>query len=50
MNTKPSHGPIHFRAPSKIFWRTVRGFVYQSLLSLQLDEVSRNWWFLLCMD
>ena len=25
MNTKPSHGPIHFRAPSKIFWRTVRG-------------------------
>ena len=27
MNTKPSHGPIHFRAPSKIFWRTVRGFV-----------------------
>ena len=27
MNTKPSHGPIHFRAPAKIFWRTVRGFV-----------------------
>jgi hypothetical protein len=27
MNTKPSHGPIHFRAPSKIFWRTVRGLV-----------------------
>ena len=25
MNTKPSHGPIHFRAPGKIFWRTVRG-------------------------
>ncbi|KAJ6941732.1 60S ribosomal protein L13a-4-like [Populus alba x Populus x berolinensis] len=25
MNTKPSHGPIHFRAPAKIFWRTVRG-------------------------
>ncbi|EOA25444.1 hypothetical protein CARUB_v10018781mg, partial [Capsella rubella] len=25
MNTKPSHGPIYFRAPSKIFWRTVRG-------------------------
>ncbi|KAJ1427977.1 Ribosomal protein L13 [Sesbania bispinosa] len=22
MNTKPSHGPIHFRAPAKIFWRT----------------------------
>jgi len=27
MNTKPSHGPIHFRAPAKIFWRTVRGSV-----------------------
>uniref|UniRef100_A0A803L3T1 60S ribosomal protein L13a n=1 Tax=Chenopodium quinoa TaxID=63459 RepID=A0A803L3T1_CHEQI len=24
MNTKPSHGPIHFRAPSKIFWRTTK--------------------------
>lgn len=36
MNTKPSHGPIHFRAPSKIFWRTVRGFVNQSL-SIGLD-------------
>ncbi|KMZ71978.1 60S ribosomal protein L13a-4 [Zostera marina] len=22
MNTKPSHGPIHFRAPAKILWRT----------------------------
>ncbi|KAL5073228.1 hypothetical protein RYX36_012212, partial [Vicia faba] len=27
MNTKPSHGPIHFCAPSKIFWRTLRGMV-----------------------
>ncbi|CAB3978311.1 60S ribosomal L13a-like [Paramuricea clavata] len=27
MNTKPSRGPFHFRAPSKIFWRTVRGMV-----------------------
>lgn len=24
-NVKPSRGPYHFRAPSKIFWRTVRG-------------------------
>lgn len=23
----PTHGPVHFRAPSKIFWRTVRGMV-----------------------
>ncbi|XVF81179.1 hypothetical protein PTKIN_Ptkin15bG0136000 [Pterospermum kingtungense] len=27
MNTKPSHGPIHFRSPAKIFWRTVRGMI-----------------------
>jgi len=26
-NVRPTHGPIHFRAPSKIFWRTVRGMV-----------------------
>ncbi|KAH0661231.1 hypothetical protein KY284_026162 [Solanum tuberosum] len=27
MNTKPSHGPIHFRAPSKILWRTICGMI-----------------------
>ncbi|CAM6098219.1 unnamed protein product [Calypogeia fissa] len=27
MNTKPSKGPIHFRAPSRILWRTIRGMV-----------------------
>jgi large subunit ribosomal protein L13Ae len=27
MNTKPSHGPIHFRSPAKILWRTIRGYV-----------------------
>merc|ERR1712001_32732 len=26
-NVKPLRGPFHFRAPSKIFWRTVRGMV-----------------------
>merc|ERR1711963_1273983 len=26
-NVKPSRGPFHFRAPGKIFWRTVRGMV-----------------------
>jgi len=26
-NYKPSRGPIHFRSPSKIFWRTVRGMM-----------------------
>lgn len=24
-NTNPSRGPYHYRAPSRIFWRTVRG-------------------------
>ncbi|KAL7985789.1 hypothetical protein Chor_010955 [Crotalus horridus] len=23
MNTNPSRGPYHFRAPNRIFWRTV---------------------------
>ena len=27
MNTKPSHGPIHFRAPARILWRTIRGMI-----------------------
>merc|ERR1712032_717744 len=27
MNTKPSKGPIHFRSPAKILWRTVRGMI-----------------------
>ncbi|CAL1292341.1 unnamed protein product [Larinioides sclopetarius] len=26
-NINPSRGPFHFRAPSKIFWRTVRGMI-----------------------
>ena len=26
-NVKPSRGPFHFRAPSKIFYKTVRGMV-----------------------
>merc|ERR1719401_2701562 len=31
MNTKPSRGPYHFRAPSKIFCRTVRGILPHKL-------------------
>ncbi|PIK56991.1 putative 60S ribosomal protein L13a [Apostichopus japonicus] len=26
-NTKPSRGPYHFRSPSRIFWRVVRGML-----------------------
>jgi len=29
MNTNPSRGPFHFKAPAKMFWRTVRGMVNQ---------------------
>lgn len=25
MNTNPTRGQFHFRAPSRIFWRTIRG-------------------------
>lgn len=39
MNTKPSHGPIHFRAPAKIFWRTVRGFVSFHVFLSPFDSV-----------
>jgi len=27
MNTQPKRGPIHYRAPSKILWRTIRGML-----------------------
>jgi len=27
MNTNPRRGPIHYRAPARIFWRTVRGML-----------------------
>ena len=26
-NTNPTHGPFHFRAPSRIFYRTIRGMI-----------------------
>lgn len=31
MNTNPARGPYHFRAPSKIFWRAVRGMLPHKL-------------------
>lgn len=31
MNTNPKRGPYHFRAPRKIFWRTVRGMLPHKL-------------------
>ncbi|OBU83397.1 50S ribosomal protein L13, partial [Enterococcus faecium] len=30
-NVKPSRGPFHFRAPSKVFYKTVRGMVPHKL-------------------
>merc|ERR1712087_834888 len=26
-NVNPKHGPFHYRAPSKMFWRVIRGMV-----------------------
>jgi len=26
-NTNPAHGPFHFRSPSRIFYRTIRGMI-----------------------
>ncbi|XP_053206096.1 60S ribosomal protein L13a-like [Panonychus citri] len=44
-NVNPKRGPFHFRAPSKIFWRTVRGMLphktkrgYNALLKLKAHE------------
>ncbi|KAL5108023.1 60S ribosomal protein L13a [Taenia crassiceps] len=31
MNTNPSRGPYHYRAPAKIFWRSVRGMLPHKL-------------------
>ncbi|KAK7285678.1 hypothetical protein RJT34_20456 [Clitoria ternatea] len=46
MNTKPSHGPIHFRAPSNIFWRTIHGLLGDkspfSQQNLQGDGLDRD--------
>merc|ERR1719235_2588818 len=27
MNSNPKHGPLHYRSPAKILWRTIRGMV-----------------------
>lgn len=27
MNTNPKKGPIHYRSPSRILWRTIRGML-----------------------
>ena len=27
MNTNPTRGPFHFRAPARILWRTLRGMI-----------------------
>mmetsp|Transcript_17939 Transcript_17939/g.43125 ORF Transcript_17939/g.43125 Transcript_17939/m.43125 type:complete len:202 (-) Transcript_17939:41-646(-) len=29
MNTNPSRGPFHFKSPSRMVWRTIRGMVHQ---------------------
>merc|ERR1719261_2068896 len=27
MNSNPKQGPLHYRAPAKILWRTIRGMI-----------------------
>ena len=29
MNTNPARGPFHFKSPSMIVWRTIRGMIHQ---------------------
>ncbi|RZR89815.1 hypothetical protein BHM03_00017606 [Ensete ventricosum] len=41
MNTKPSHGPIHFRAPAKILWRTIRGLKAYEGVPPPYDKMKR---------
>ena len=48
MNTKPSHGPIHFRAPSKILWRTIRGCVINISFFSLLKNDMKTWGWLFC--
>ncbi|GKV14922.1 hypothetical protein SLEP1_g25723 [Rubroshorea leprosula] len=49
MNTKPSHGPIHFRAPAKIFWRTVRGSLWDGTAAEIKREKPATWPMLLAV-
>lgn len=37
-NVNPARGPFHFRAPSKIFWKTVRGIV-KIILIIYIDKI-----------
>uniref|UniRef100_A0AAR2LF88 Large ribosomal subunit protein uL13 n=1 Tax=Pygocentrus nattereri TaxID=42514 RepID=A0AAR2LF88_PYGNA len=39
MNTNPSRGPYHFRAPSRIFWRTVRGLLPTTMRDRALERL-----------
>lgn len=37
-NVNPARGPFHFRAPSRIFWKTVRGMVF----CLQRNKITKD--------
>ena len=46
MNTNPRRGPYHFRAPSKIFFRTVRGefrMSWMQVLTIGSTELLQAW-------
>ena len=38
-NSNPRQGPFHFRAPSKILWRTIRGMAPWSHSAARLAEL-----------
>ncbi len=44
MNTNPSRGPFHFRAPSRIFWRTVRGEILKKKKDTLQCLHFKQWW------
>jgi large subunit ribosomal protein L13Ae len=45
-NVKPSRGPFHFRAPSKIFYKTVRGKINMGDSSTQHNTMRGKWHFI----
>lgn len=47
MNSNPKKGPIHFRAPSRIFWRTVRGCV-PDLLIISTSDAGHDGIYMPC--
>ena len=52
MNTNPKKGPIHYRAPSRMLWRTVRGMLPHKTArgTLALQKLKVGYMYVLVMD